>query len=412
MFAILPDFTPRDSHALWYTSSRAPFPSGGPRDAQHADLTTANGGGNGPNSTGHGSHPPRSRGHVLERTALARLATDEQHLHRRRLNVQNFGSGWLRPPGIPKTLHQMREEKREQEEHQESLRREQLAQELAEAAGRPEDGMMDDVQLDGAQDLDDEIPDADDQFSMGNDDDDGDEQDEDPGDDDDDDDDARDAGVTQVDDAALREERQNDLVAARMRMTDDAFREALVRGDADGDDMYGGEEGDFDEHVQGHMLDEDDFASGVAGGDDTGLDMGGDLDDDIPEAESGGYEHTDSEADYSSNGSGGEAAQAHYRDDGDESEVGRDSDDGDESEVGRDSDDGDDDGSRRDDSDDFAEDDIGFAPRTAPLGPPQSPTMPGRASARTSMDLSNLLSHDESSFMDSSPAQSRRARYG
>ena len=57
---------------------------------------------------------------------------------------------------MPKTLHQMREEKREQEEHQEALRREQLAQELAEAeaADMPEDGTMDDVQLDGARDLD------------------------------------------------------------------------------------------------------------------------------------------------------------------------------------------------------------------------------------------------------------------
>ena len=51
----------------------------------------------------------------MERTALARLAADEQYMHRRRLNVQNFGSGWLKPPGVPKTLHQMREEKREQE---------------------------------------------------------------------------------------------------------------------------------------------------------------------------------------------------------------------------------------------------------------------------------------------------------
>ena len=70
------------------------------------------------------------------------------------MNIQNFGSTWLKPPGIPKTLHQMREEKREQEEHQEAMRREQLAQELAdaEAGGMPEEGMMDDVQLEGSDD--------------------------------------------------------------------------------------------------------------------------------------------------------------------------------------------------------------------------------------------------------------------
>lgn len=299
-------------------------------------------------------------------------------MHRRRLNVQNFGSGWLKPPGVPKSLHQMREEKREQEEHQEALRREQLAQELAEAeaGGMPEDGMMDDVQLDGAQDLDDEIPDADeDHFGMDDDDD----------DDDDDDEEEDDAAEEddEADDEALREERQNDLITARMRMTDDAFREALVRGDPDGDDMYGGEE-ELDEESQGHMLDEDDFAHDDLENDNNhgmGVDMDADLDDDIPEAESGGYEHTDSEAELSSSDDGGDR-------------------------EGHDDD---------DDDDEDGEQDIGFAPRTAPLGPPQSPTLRGRASLpppRTSMDLSNILSQDESSFMESSPAQSRRARHG
>ncbi|POR31873.1 Uncharacterized protein TPAR_07920 [Tolypocladium paradoxum] len=366
MFATLPDFTPRDSHSLWYTSSRTPFPAPGPHDAHHADAATHS----------HGpSHHARSRGHVIERTALARLAADEQYMHRRRLNVQNFGSGWLKPPGVPKTLHQMREEKREQEEHQEALRREQLAQELAEAeAGEmPEDGMMDDVQLDGAQDLDDEIPDADDDhFGMGDDDD---------GDDDDEDEEDV-AEEDEADDEALREERQTDLMTARMRMTDDAFREALVRGDPDGDDMYGGEE-ELDEESQGHMLDEDDFAhdhleNDAAG---TGVDMDANLDDDIPEAESGGYEHTDSEAGLSSSSSG----------------------------------DGDGEGCDDDDEDGGGGHGIGFAPRTAPLGPPQSPMLRGRTSLpppRPSMDLSNILSQDESSFMESSPAQGRRARHG
>lgn len=281
-------------------------------------------------------------------------------MHRRRLNVQNFGSGWLKPPGVPKTLHQLREEKREQEEHQESLRREQLAQELAEAeaAGVPDDGVMDDVQLDGAQDLDDEIPDAGDEFGMSAID-----------DEDEDEDDAEDG---EEDENAAREERQNDLMTARMRMTDDAFREALIRGDPDGEDMYGSEE-EIHEEDQGHLLDEDDLAHDGLNDDGMGVDMDADLDDDIPEAESGGYEHTDSDAELSS-------------DEGDE-----------------DDDDDDDDGQG-----------VGFASRTAPLGPPLSPTHMGRMSTgtRQSMDLSNILSQDESSFMESSPAQARRARHG
>ncbi|KAK2592757.1 hypothetical protein QQS21_009561 [Conoideocrella luteorostrata] len=366
MLAPLPDLTPRDSHFLWYTSSRNPSQPYGLRDTHHGDSTH--------HSHNHASGQSRSRGHIIERTALARLAADEQHMHRRRINVRNFASSWLRPPGVPKTLHQMREEKREQEEHQEALRREQLAQELAEAeaegTGMPEEGMMDDVQLDGAQDLDDDIPDADadDHFAMG----------AASSDEEEDEDDEEQEGQenaadveegSELDDEALREERQNDLMAARMRMTDDAFREALVRGDPDGDDMYGGEE-EFEEEQQGHVLDEEDFAHDDM---DNGVDMDANLDDDIPEAESGLYEHTDSEAEISSSS------------EEEEEDV---------------------------EEEDPDEQDIGFAPRTAVLGPPQSPTLRARrvSAPRESMDLSNILSQDESSFMDSSPVQQRRGR--
>ncbi|KAH6999785.1 Apc15p protein-domain-containing protein [Ilyonectria destructans] len=354
MFTTLPDFTPRDSHSLWYRSSRSPLTPPGPVDNHHHGD---------PHSHHHGSNHSRQRGHALERSALARLAADEQYMQRRRLNVQNYGSGWLRPPGVPKTLHQLREEKREQEEHQEAMRREQLAQELAEAEAEanPENGMMDDVQLDGAQDLDDEIPDADDEFGLHDDDDDDDEEE----DEDDLDEDEGGEAEEDADESVLREERQNDLMAARMRMNDDAFREALARGDPDGEGIYGGDE-EIEEEEQGHMLDEDDFAQ--EGTDDgLGVDMDADLDDDIPEAESGGYEHTDSEAEFTSS-------------------------------------------SEEQDDDDEDDADISFAPRSAALAPPQSPTLQGRSSiGRPSMDLSNLLSQDGSSFMESSPA-GRRGR--
>ncbi|WKT38649.1 hypothetical protein QSH57_000467 [Fusarium oxysporum f. sp. vasinfectum] len=325
MFTTLPDFTPRDSHSLWYRSSRSPYTPPGPLDDFSGDT----------HNIQHGANQARQRTKLIERSALARLAADEQYMQRRRLNVQNYGSGWLKPPGVPKTLHQMREEKREQEEHQEAMRREQLAQELAEAEaeGMPGEGTMDEVQLDGAQDLDDEIPDADEEGYAFEDEEDGEE----------------------TDDEALRAERQNDLMQARMRMGDDAFREALVRGEPDANDMYGDTEGLEEEEDNGHLLDEEDFAQD----DDLGMDMDADLDEDIPEAESGGYEHTDSEAEISS--------------------------------------------SEQD-----------FAPRSATLPRPMSPTFQGRSSMahpRASMDLSNLLSQDGSSFMQSSPA-GRRARHG
>lgn len=283
-------------------------------------------------------------------------------MHRRRLNIQNYGSHWLKPPGVPKTLHQLHEEEREQKEHAEAMRREQVAQELAEAAAEQEGNLMDDVQLDGAQDLDDEIPDADDDFGFHNDDDD----DDDSEDEEDEDDEDEDEDETYEE--AQREERRNDLMASQIRMNDDAFREALVRGDPDADNMYGDEE-EHEEEDQGNMYDEEDFAENDLDGDDLGIDMDADLDGDIPEAESGGYEHTDSEAELSSS-------------------------------------------EEEQDEDDEDDNDISFAPRSAALPPPGSPTLHGRSSMSAppaSMDLSNLLSQDGSSFMESSPA-GRRAR--
>lgn len=242
---------------------------------------------------------------------------------------------WLKPAGVVKTLHQIREERREQEEHQEALRREALAQELAEAeaAGQGEffgeEEGVGDVTLDGARDLDDEIPEGND-LDMGF----GSSEDEDEYED-------GEGGRSQV---------QDELVTAGMRRTGDAFREALARGHAEPGDMYGAEE--LDEEGQGNMLDEEDFIqaeSMVEGGED--LDMEADLDDEIPEAELSGYEHTDSDAEVSSS------------------------------------------------EDDYAEMRLG----QRVMGAPRSPTMRGREE-RQSMDLSSILSRDESSFVESSPA--------
>lgn len=244
-----------------------------------------------------------------------------------------------------KTLHQMREEKREQDEHQEALRREALAQELAEAeAGQgemleEEDGMGD-VMLDGARDLDDEIPEgADLSMGFGSSDDDEDEDEE-------------------GEDGA-----RDELVTVEMRRGGDAFREALARGHAEPSEMYGGED-DLDEEAQSHMLDEEDFLqaddSAVEGGGED-LDMDADLDDDIPEGELSGYEHTDSDADdvssseeeYSGLGAGRGAAA--------------------------------------------------LAPPLSPTMRGHGREEPRRSMDR-SMDLSSILSRDESSFMESSPA--------
>jgi len=315
------------SHSLWYTSSRNPLSSSYAQHDVHLNSLHNNEHGHG---HGHGHQhgvDGRRRGaaQLIERSPLARLRADEQNIERRRQNVMNYGSGWLKPPGLPKTLHQLREERREAEEHQEAMRREQLAQELAEAeaeaaagagmgdgdvmldappgGGGGEEDAMDDVQLDGARDLDDDIPEADGAdfgFSGDDDDDDDDEDDSDDEDEEEEDDDDDDDGGRARDMHAAAQIQQQQLVAQHMRQANDAFREGVARG-RDSAGFYTVDD-DVDESGQSDMLEEDDLVGGGGGGHE-GEDMGmdGDLDDEIPEAESmGGYEHTDTEAELSS----------------------------------------------------------------------------------------------------------------
>ncbi|KAI0025750.1 Apc15p protein-domain-containing protein [Xylariomycetidae sp. FL0641] len=369
MLSLLPDLTPRDSHSLWYTSSRNPLSSSSwqdaalhgldPSQAAHANSS----GGGAANAHPNPGHPGRRAAqHLVDRSPLARLRADEAHYERRRQNVAHFGAGWLKPPGIPKTLHQIREERREAEEHAEAMRREQLAQELAEAeaagvaaaaaaaAAAGEDGAlvvegmappvadldgdaMDDVQLDGARDLDEEIPEAEDaDFGLSGeeeeeeeDDDDEDEDEEEEEDDEDDDDDEEEDEDEADEDAEATEARrayEQQLMTSRMRQANDAFREDVARG-RDSTGYYGVDE-EVDEEDAAQMLEEEDLAehhqphhhhhqhrhihrhhhraSGAMSLDDASANanMDADLDDEIPEAESARYEHTDSDAELSS----------------------------------------------------------------------------------------------------------------
>ncbi|KAL7623977.1 hypothetical protein AAE478_005534 [Parahypoxylon ruwenzoriense] len=396
MLSLLPDLAPRDSHSLWYTSSRNPLSSSSSYASVNFDAYAPHADPNAPSPPHHqqqqhhhataaavaNAHGPHRRGggaHLLERSPLARLRADEQNLERRRANVTNFGSAWLKPLGVPKTLHQLREERREAEEHQEALRREQLAQELAEAeaAGLPphaagavdavlevppgeggagDDGVMDDVQLDGARDLDEDIPEAD-EFGAGSDEEEEDEE-EDSDDDDDDDDEEEDAERR-----AARTQQQ--LMAQRMRQTDDAFRETMARGQ-DGAAYYGVDD-EVDDEDQAQMIEEDDLVThhggnggGGGGGGDGDMDMDADLDDDIPEAEDEGYEHTDSEVEMSGSSSG--------------------SSDGDQAEMS-------------------------FAP--APRARFRS-SLARSDATRNSLAISDILSHDGSSMLADSPQMLRR----
>ncbi len=192
-------------------------------------------------------------------------------MERRKENIRNYGTSWIKPPGIPKSLAQLREEKREMMEHQEALRREALAAELAEAEAEAgaemlQDGM--DGEMEEARDLDDDVPDAETTGLEAED-----ESDEEPHD------------VADVPPGVLG-----------VRAAGDAYREALARGQHSqhGFDDDGGSDGEED---TSQMLQEQDLVH--EGERPPGLDLDQDLDAEIPEAEDE-YEHTDTEAELSS----------------------------------------------------------------------------------------------------------------
>lgn len=370
MFSILPDLSPHDPHTVWYTSSRQPFLAS---TTQQHDSSAADTPAQGP-----GPAPRRPGQAALERSALARLRADEQYMERRKHNVSNFGSTWLKPPGVAKSLFQMREERREAEEHAEAMRREQLAQQLADAEGAAAGGLDDmgvtdldgepmdeDGMMEGGRDLDDEIPDADaDGFGF-----DGAEEDSDEDEENDseaggaDDEDRPEASpAQQQQQRAIRDQLRN------VRATEDRVRELMIRGQGPDSEVYGAED-DIDEEDRAQMLEEDDLVQIPVHDAEPGMDMDmdADLDDDIPEAESGGYEHTDTEAELSSSEDGSQDVSHNYG--GGAPQTAR-----------------------------FR----GGLPRTLPRG-----SLP-RSSIRSDIDLSSLLSRDGSSAAGSSPQLRRR----
>ena len=64
---------------------------------------------------------------------LSSLTNDENTIAQRKLNVRRFGAGWLRPPGVSKTLQAMKDEELEKEEQELMQRQEQVMLDLAAA---------------------------------------------------------------------------------------------------------------------------------------------------------------------------------------------------------------------------------------------------------------------------------------
>ncbi|TIA35719.1 hypothetical protein D6C78_05953, partial [Aureobasidium pullulans] len=130
------------------------------------------------------THPSTSENNAIQQTrrlasqthstpsrqSLAQLLADEHAISSRKHNIRRFGAGWIKPPGVAKTLQAETEEKAEREEQEALQRREQMMmdmqaqQEVEEArtrAAAAEEGGEEAEVEEEERDLDEEIPDAD-----------------------------------------------------------------------------------------------------------------------------------------------------------------------------------------------------------------------------------------------------------
>ncbi|KAH7089879.1 Apc15p protein-domain-containing protein [Paraphoma chrysanthemicola] len=152
----LPMIPPRADSSLWpsHRHNHSPYTD----DASTSPPNTSQ-----RRPTSH--HGPNHRPSTHQSALLASLTHDENTIDQRKLNVRRFGSGWIRPPGVPKTLQAMKDEEMEKEEQEMLQRREQVMLDLAaaqqDAANAEAREQADDAEENDERDLDDEVPDAD-----------------------------------------------------------------------------------------------------------------------------------------------------------------------------------------------------------------------------------------------------------
>jgi hypothetical protein len=202
---------------------------------------------------------------------LTALAADENAIYQRKQNVRRFGAGWIRPPGVAKTLQALKDEELEKEEQEAMARREQIMMDLAaaqqdaanaEARMRGEEADMDEDDDDdengGEHDLDDDVPEA----------------------------------VNSSDESASASASDSDSDSESESGSDNGASVSAASPDARGSESMPFNEDSFIEgsqleaEVSAMLEHEEAEMAGV-------LQDERDLDDDVPEA--GSYEHTDSE---------------------------------------------------------------------------------------------------------------------
>ncbi|THZ89052.1 hypothetical protein D6C84_00369 [Aureobasidium pullulans] len=251
------------------------------------------------------THPSTSENNALQQTrrlasqhhstpsrqSLAQLLADEHAISSRKHNIRRFGAGWIKPPGVAKTLQAETEEKAEREEQEALQRREQMMmdmqaqQEVEEARNRAaaaEEGGEEGEVEEEERDLDEEIPDAD-----------GEEEEE----EEDEDEDLSDSDEEEDED---EEELQSELQSEMLEHSQLQHSEIPVAEDItfNEDSMFAENslleiDEETREQERYDRLQEAEL-TGVAQ-DQLDLGVERDLDDSVPEA--GSYQHTDSELD-------------------------------------------------------------------------------------------------------------------
>lgn len=218
------------------------------------------------------------------RQSLAQLLADEQAISHRKHNIRRFGAGWIKPPGVAKTLQAETEEKAEREEQEQLQRREQMMmdmqaqQEAEEARNRAAEAAEAEAEGEAEEerDLDEEIPDADEE-----------EEDE------DEDEDITDSDEEEEEDEEEQSELQSELQHSQMHHSEIPVAEDITFNEESmfADTSIAALDEESREQERYRHLQEAEL-TGVAQ-DEFDLGIERDLDDSVPEA--GSYQHTDSE---------------------------------------------------------------------------------------------------------------------
>jgi hypothetical protein len=244
------------------------------------------------------------------RQSLAQLLADEQAISHRKHNIRRFGAGWIKPPGVAKTLQAETEEKAEREEQEALQRREQMMidmqaqQEVEENRGRAAAAEAETEEAEGEEerDLDEEIPDAE------NDEQEDEDEDITDSDDEEDEEDEEERSESELQSEMLQSHMQHSEIPIAEDIT---FNEESMFADTS---IAALDEESREQERYRHLQEAE--LTGVAQ-DEFDLGIERDLDDSVPEA--GSYQHTDSELEDSDEDDEEEEEQSEQQED--ESEM-------------------------------------------------------------------------------------------